>query len=364
MNRRKWVVPALTGALLACGAPAGAVPARAGSPVSAVVTADGSASVLLSAAAAEDARNRVRKMAMSSLPDEIRSSAWLALRSSRGDAAIAEWLAPGGGFQKALQRMRTTQSVNRTFCERVVRTHSVSFSPEVHAAAERAVAGTPVDQAAFARSGYDVALKRDRAAREADERRKAEVTAKDRDFVRAVAEHDPGEQVRVAAQWALRSGAGDADVAEFFGYGWATGATLDLEGYRMRIAEAEVARHHALSLLLEKAAAAEEALRTAADKAKARTEAERAWEEVAEHADAARKAWLAERDTAMAQAENWRNIAKASKDSADRLWKNIGDSATANQDSWAGEQTEAAGTAGFWKDMFDRAQDSENRVKG
>ncbi|MBH1933073.1 hypothetical protein I5Q34_01995 [Streptomyces sp. AV19] len=362
MRGRRWAVPALTVCLLAGGSFAGAAPA--GAAAAAGQQAEPSAPALISAAAAEDARNRVRKMAMSSLPDEIRSSAWLALRSSRGDAAIAEWLAPGGGFQKALQRMRTTQNLNRAFCERVLLTHPASFSPEVHAAAERAVAGTPVDQAAFVRSGYDAALKRDRAAREADEKREAEVAARDRDFVRNIAENDPGEQVRVAARWALRPGAGDADVAEFFGYGWTTGATLDLEGYRMRIADAEVARHHTLSLLLEKATAAEEALKSAADKAKARAEAERAWGEVADHADAARKAWLAERDTAVAQAENWRNVAKASKDSADRLWKNIGDAAAANQDSWTGEQTEAAGTAGFWKDMFDRAQDSEDRVKG
>ncbi|KNB49503.1 hypothetical protein [Streptomyces caatingaensis] len=362
MNRRTWAVPALVVGLLT-GTSAGTAPARAVTPAVAVAAADQPVA-LISAVAAEDARNRVRKMAMSPLPDEIRSSAWLALRSSRGDAAIAEWLAPGGGFQKALQRMRTTQSMNRAFCERVLRTHSAAFSPEVHAAAERAVAGTPVDQAAFARSGYDAALKRDRAAREADGQRKAEVAAKDRDFVRSIAENDPGEQVRVAARWALRPGAGDADVAEFFGYGWATGATLDLEGYRMRVADAEVARHHTLSRLLEKATAAEEALKSAADEVEARAEAERAWGEVADHADAARKAWLAERDTAMAQAENWRNIAQASKDSADRLWKNIGDSAAANHDSWAGEQTEAAGTAVFWKDMFDRAQESENRVKG
>ncbi|MFE5873210.1 hypothetical protein ACFQ6V_31795 [Streptomyces roseifaciens] len=353
----------LTASLLVGGTLGGAAPCWAGTPAQAVATVDQPA-VLISAAAAEDARNRVRKFAMSSLPDEIRASAWLALRSSRGDAAIAEWLAPGGGFQAAMQRVRNKQSQNKAFCERVMRTHPASFSPKVHAAAERAFKGSPADQEAFVRTGYAEAQQHDREAREADEQRKAEIAAADRAFVQSVAEHDPGENVRVAAQWALRPGSGDADVEEFFGYGWATGATIDLEGYRMRVADAEVVRHFTLSRLIEKAIAAEEALKGAADVSKARAEAEQAWEAVADHADAAHKAWLGERDRAVAQAESWKDVAKASKESADRIWKNIGASAAANQDSWAREQTEAAGTAVFWKDMFDRAQDSETRVKG
>ncbi|MEU5425499.1 hypothetical protein AB0H73_07800 [Streptomyces olivoreticuli] len=360
---QRWLVPVLAAGVLAGGGTvAGAAPARASAP--AVVAAAEEQPPPITTAVAQAARDRVIKMAMSNLPSEIRVSASLALRNTRGDEAIAEWLAPGGGFEAALRRAKDTKNLNRVFCERVARTHTAEFSPEVRAAAERAARGSDADRAAFVRSGYADAQQRDRAARAADERRRVEVATMNRDFVRSTAERDPGEQVRVAAWWALRPGAGDEDVVEFFAYGWASGAALDLEGHRMRVTEAEVVRHRTLSLLIEKATAAEEALKTAADKAQARAEVERAWEEVADHADAARKAWLAERDAAAAQAENWRNIAKASKESTDRLWKNIGDSAAVNQDSWAGEQTEAAGTAGFWKDMFDRAQDSENRVKG
>ncbi|MGW8328798.1 hypothetical protein ACWGLE_12950 [Streptomyces sp. NPDC055897] len=314
--------------------------------------------------AAEAARERVLRLAKSGLPAEIRTSAWNALRSTRGDAAIEEWLAPGGGYDGAKQRLRDTRSRNRAFCERVVRTHPIAFSPEVRAAAERALKGSDADRAAFVKAGYAEAQQRDRTAREADAQHQREVAAKDRDRVLAMAEHEPGEYVRTAAQWAVRPGATDEDIAEFFGYGWANSAVLDLEAYQLRGADTEVRRHHELSRLIAQAASAERALGTVADTAKARAEAERSWRAVAEHADAARKAWLTEQETARTQAENWRNIAQVSKESADAVWKDITAPAEARQRDWAKEQADAAETALFWKDMLDRARDGETRVKG
>ncbi|MCC3776838.1 hypothetical protein K6I33_001297 [Streptomyces sp. UNOB3_S3] len=316
------------------------------------------------AAAAQEARDYVLKVAKTNPAAEVRTSAWNALRSTRGDEAIAEWLAPGGGFDAARRRAWDGRARNRQFCERVVRTHSVEFSPEARAAAERALKGTAADQAAFVRTGYAEAQKRDRAVREADTKHKLEVAAKDRDFVSSVAGHDPGEQVRVAAQWALRPGATDADVAEFFGYGWASGATLDFEAFATRIADAEKVRLATLARLVEDADVAEKAVKGSADAAKARAEAERAWKAVAEHSEAARKAWLAEREAAAAQAENWQNIAKAAQESSDELWKNIGKSAGTNQGNWSQEQADALKSATFWQDMFDKARNGEARVKG
>ncbi|MEV4918376.1 ALF repeat-containing protein [Streptomyces tirandamycinicus] len=321
-------------------------------------------SSLVASAAANEARERVLRVAKSGLPAEIRTSAWNALRSTRGDAAITEWLAPGGGYDSAKQRLRDARLRNRAFCERVVSTHPVGFSPEVRTAAERALKGTDADRAAFVKSGYTEAQQRDRTVRDADAQHRLDVAERDRAFVRMLAESEPGEQVRVAAQWALRAGSTDADVAEFFGYGWATGAALDVEAYRLRVADAEVRRHHVLSLLIAQAVAAEDALRTAADAAKARAEAERAWKAVADHADSAHRAWLAEQETARVHAENWKNIARQSKESADSIWKHITLPAEARQADWAKEHSEAGMTAAFWKDMADRATDSEERVKG
>ncbi|MFH8985468.1 hypothetical protein [Streptomyces varsoviensis] len=367
MSRQRWVTQALAVSLLAGGGSlAGTVSAFAEArvPISVTVHQRSEQAPLTVADAAAEARAYVTSLAKSYLPAEIRVSAWNVLRNSRGDEAIAEWLTPGGGYDYAKQRTREARSRNKAFCERVARTHTMAFSPEVHIAAERALKGTAADQAAFVKTGYAQAQQRDRETREADAEHQREVTASERDFVRARAEQDPGEQVQVAAQWALRVGSTDADIEEFFGYGWANGAALDLEAYRMRMADAETARHHTLSRLIKEAAAAEEAIRGAADAAKARADAERAWQSVAEHADAAQKAWLAEQAAATAQAEHWKNIAKASQETADKLWKNITEPAEANQETWAKEQAEAAETAKSWKDIFDRARDSENRVKG
>ncbi|WP_234342220.1 ALF repeat-containing protein [Streptomyces leeuwenhoekii] len=337
-------------------------PARA---YTVVVAADPAApSSLVAVAAADEAREHVLRLAKSGLPAELRTSAWNALRSTRGDAAIAEWLTPGGGYDAAKQRLREARSRNRTFCERVVLTHPVSFSPQVRAAAQRALAGTDADRAEFVSTGYAEAQEGDRAAREAETEHRSQVAEQDRGFVRALSERDPGEQVRVAAQWALRAGSTDADVVEFFGYGWATGGALDVEAYRLRVSDAEVRRHHVLSLLIAKAVAAEEALRTAADVALARAEAERAWQATADEAVSAQRAWLAEQEAARAQAENWHNIARLARESADDIWKAVTAPAEARQDDWSKAQTEAGEAAAFWKDMADRAHESENRVRG
>ncbi|MEU3350984.1 hypothetical protein [Streptomyces sp. NPDC037389] len=367
MSRQWWIAQALAVGMLTGGvAAAGVAPAWADAPAVVAAPADQSAdeAALAQAAADRAARDYVLKVAKTNPSADVRTSAWNALRSTRGDEAIAEWLAPGGGFDAARQRARDVRARNRAFCERVVRTHTAEFSPETRAAAERALKGTAADQAAFVKTGYAEAQKRDRATREADTRHKLEVAAKDRDFVSSVAEHDPGEQVRVAAQWALRPGATDADVAEFFGYGWSTGATLDFEAFATRITDAETIRRATLARLIKDADAAEKAVKGSADAAMARAEAERAWKAVADHSEAARKAWLAEQETAAAQADNWKNIVKAAQESSDELWKNIGRSADATQKTWSQEQANALETSRFWQDMFDKARDGENRVKG
>ncbi|MFD7625506.1 ALF repeat-containing protein [Streptomyces sp. NPDC059851] len=349
------------GATLGTMTPAWAVAPLPAASAAADQPADQPSSI--AAAASGAARESVLRVATSSLPAELRVSAWNALRSTRGDEAISEWLAPGGGYDLAKQRLRDTRTRNRLFCERVVRTHTVEFSPEVRSAAERALKGSDADRVAFVKTGYAEAQQRDRSVRDAATQHRQEVSARDRDFVRRTAESDPGEQVRVAAQWALRPGAADTDVTEFFGYGWMTGGALDLEAYRLRAADDDTLRHYTLTQLLKEAVAAEAALKGAADGARARAEAQQAWKAVAEHADAARGAWSAGQATATAQAESWRDIADAARGSADELWKRIAEPAAANQGSWTKEHADAAKAVTFWQEMFARAHESEMRVK-
>ncbi|WP_051715813.1 hypothetical protein [Streptomyces bikiniensis] len=316
------------------------------------------------AAAAAGAREQVRRIALSGLPAELRTSAWNALRSTRGDAAIAEWLAPGGGYDLAKQRLRDTRTRNRQFCERVVATHPASFAPATRAGAEKALKGTDADRAAFVKSGYAQAQAKDRSAREAAATEQQAVRAKDREFVAGLAAHDPGEQVRVAAQWALRPGAGDEDVREFYGFGWVSGGALDLEGHRLRTAESEALRHRTLTLLLRAAVDAEEALRGALDAAAARAEAERAWQAVAAHAQGAETAWLAEQARAGRQAETWRGVQALARGSADELWKRMADPAGENERSWSREEQDAVGSAAFWQDILRQAREGGTRVAG
>ncbi|MEU7186291.1 ALF repeat-containing protein [Streptomyces sp. NPDC045369] len=315
------------------------------------------------AEAAENARKEVHHYALTHPFAEVRVSAWNALRSEDPEA-IEKWLAPDGGYDFASNRGRTLRSRNKAFIERVVRTHPKSYSPEVRAAAEKALKGTPDQQAAFVRTGYAEAQKRDRAKRDADTQHKQEVAAAEREFVRDIAENDPGQNVRTAAQWALRPGATDDDIAEFYGYGWASGATLDLEGLRSRIAEAETRRHYTLTRLIRVAVATEESVKGSADAAKARAEAEQAWRAVSEHADAAHRAWLAEQAAAETQVKNWRAIAERAKNSAADAWKNIAEPAESNRAAWDKELADAAESTAFWQNMFDRAKEGEIRVKG
>ncbi|MER5891096.1 hypothetical protein ABT160_45405 [Streptomyces sp. NPDC001941] len=365
MSARKAATAALTLLLVTAGMPVVTAQTSwaAAQATTATATADETAASV-AAAAAEAARNEVTRIAKSRLPAELRTSAWNALRSSLGDAAITAWLAPGGGYDLAKQRLRDTRTRNRMFCERVAATHTAAFSPQVHAAASNALRGTDADRAAFVKSGYAAAQVRDREARAADTAHQNEVSAREKDFIRALGVADPGAEVRVAAQWALRAGATDTDVAEFFGYGWANGATLDLDGYRLRVADAETRRHHGLSLLVQKAVAAEAAIPGAADAESARADAVAAWRAVAGHAEAARLGWLADQAVAAAQARNWQDIAVAAQADGGPIWKNIAAPAVANQGYWSQEEAEATVAVASWQDILDQASRGEERVKG
>ncbi|MET9540273.1 hypothetical protein ABZY16_22645 [Streptomyces sp. NPDC006553] len=316
------------------------------------------------AAAAAGAREQVRRIALSGLPPELRTSAWNALRSTAGDAAVADWLAPGGGYDAARQRLRDTRTRNRLFCERVLRTHPVGFAPRTRSAAEKALKGTDTDRAAFVRTGYAQAQQSDRTAREAVAEEQRAVLERDREFVRSLAAQDPGEQVRVSAQWALRPGATDEDTREFYGFGWVNGAALDLEGHRLRTAESEALRHRTLTLLLKAAVEAEEALRNGSDAATARADAERAWQAVAAHARDSGTEWQAEREHSARQAETWRGIQVLAEGSAEEMWKRLADPAGENQRSWSKEEQDAAGAATTWQEILHQAHEGETRVRG
>jgi hypothetical protein len=207
----------------------------------------------------------------------VRVAAWQALRSDEGEPALRVFVV--SGFAEARQRASQNNARYRDFAQRVANTYSAAFSPRVNAAANRALRGTDTDREYFARTGFAEAKALDDAAREVDEQHKQQILDADRAFVRLLAEADPGEQVRLAAQYALRNGGTDGDLRAFFASEWMAAAAVDLEIWRMRTQEAGVRFYALIPQLIANAQDAErEALAASGAAAEqARAVAARAW---------------------------------------------------------------------------------------
>jgi hypothetical protein len=279
--------------------------------------------------------------------------------SSDRDRAIAQFLS--AGYQSAIKRATATRARNLDFAKRILATTSRLAAPEVYAAAEAAVNGTDVEQAWFVRTGYTAAKERDRLAREADGAQKAALLETDRLFVVMLRDKDPGEQVKASAAWALRTGATDADIVDFFAHGWLNGASLDLEVHRTRLADADVAWDKAIDALIMTAEDAEAAAVATADEAK-RAQAALAWQVVKEKTDTARTTWSEAETAARAQAANWQEVAAAALAAKGPNWEPVIAPATANQAEWAEEITIATDRTDYWSGLYTKALAGELRM--
>lgn len=308
------------------------------------------------------ARKLVRRLAGKDPRAAVRADAWVAW-ADEDDAVVTEFLSTG--LAAAEQRAAETSAVDADFCRRVLATYTSEFAPEVHAAAQRALNGTDSDRALFARSGFAAAQQRDQAARDADGALARALVEDDRRYVRALAVGDPGPQVRAAAARASRPEATDADLVEFFAYGWATAAELDLEAHRLRDAEQEARWQAAIGALVTDAQEAEQAaLDASADVAEQlRATAARAWQTAGNGTGPARTAWGEYQDIAAAQAANWHAIAAAAAAAASPNWHAVADMAGHADADWAAEQEWAAQQSAFWKALYDQALDGETRMR-
>ncbi|MEQ0558617.1 hypothetical protein ABJI51_06020 [Amycolatopsis sp. NEAU-NG30] len=311
---------------------------------------------------AATARKLVRRLAGKDPRAAVRADAWVAW-ADESDGAVFDFL--DHGLAEAEQRAAETAAVDADFCRRILATYTAAYAPEVNAAAQRALLGTDSDRELFVRQGFAAAEQRDRLARDADGRQQAALAEADRQYVRTLATHDPGAQVRAAAAWATRPGATDADIVEFFAYGWATGAELDLEAHRLRDAEHEARWLATVRRLLLEAQAAEQAALDAAGEAAAqlREAAARAWQRVGEQTAAPRVAWADAERAAREQAANWAAVAAAARAATGPNWQAVRDAADPVLTSWAAEQDWAAGQAVFWNDLLARAVDGETRMR-
>lgn len=307
----------------------------------------------------------VRYLASAHPYSTVRTAAWSALVSSNPDAAIAAFLATG--YDYAVERAQQRRVRNMDFIRRVYETTTVEYSPEVHNEAKRLIGpnATDADREAFVRTGYETAKSRDRVYRDQVGAQKAALVQRDRDFVTNLAANDPGEQVRLSASYAVRTGATDDDLVEFYAYGWATGSRLDLEVFRMRHANDNMKWRSTITRLITDAQAAEQAARDASDEIKeqAKQAAARAWQQVGAQTQPARSGWSDAQDLATRQAENWRAVLEAAQAAQGPNWTSIIDPAKASQTAWLAERDSAAQQAAYWNSLLQQAIDGEQRVK-
>jgi hypothetical protein len=292
----------------------------------------------------------------------VRVAAWQALRSEDGEPALRAFVLTG--FAEARQRAGQDNARNRDFAQRIANTYSAQFSPRVNAAALRALRGTDADREHFARTGFAEAKALDEAARETDEQHRQEILEADREFVRLLAGADPGEQVRLAAQHALRAGGADADLRAFFASEWMAAAAVDLELARLRTQEAGVRFYALLPQLIADAEEAEREALAAGEAAaeQARAVAARAWATTQEKAEAARRAWEAEALACAEQARYWRTVVERAAANSDPVWTAIATAANKNGGSWQTEGAFAGDEVAHWSDVEQRARDGRDRM--
>ncbi|MFF0148779.1 hypothetical protein ATK36_0332 [Amycolatopsis sulphurea] len=306
----------------------------------------------------------VRHLAMNDPRSIVRIAAWQAVLSKAPEAAIRQFM--DSGYAYAVRLSEEKKARNTDFVKWVLATYPAEFSPAVHAAAQKAM-NSPDDaeRERFAHGGFEAAKQRDRTARETTGKQARALAEADRQFVRDLAAHDPGEQVRVSASYAVRVGATDSDVVDFFASGWAFGAKLDLDTHRRRSADNEMRWRAALSRLLSDAAAAEQAARDASgDQAeRAKSAAVRAWQAVGEQTGPARSYWGEAQRLADKQAANWATVLAAANAGSGPNWAAMTGPARDNQAEWTDESTQAAQQARYWAGLLQQAEDGEQRVR-
>ncbi len=306
----------------------------------------------------------VRRLAEKDARSDVRLAAWNALLSKDVDAAVARFLAPGGGYETAKARSAQNVARNADVIRRVLATTSPLTSPAVYAAATRASRGTFDEQDEFVRAGLDQARAQDERGDNQKDKEVARQAQADRDFVAGLAEHDPGPWVRAAAGRAVRTGS-DADLVEFFGYEWASAARCDAQAYHVRMADQDLLWRSRLSQVVAFAEEAEAAVARAeaAVVEKARAAAAQAWRTVADHAGTVALSWDTERTRTAEQVKTWATVAEfARAATTTQDWKTISDRAGENGGTWTEEQTWAQTQATQWRQIAETARAGESRV--
>lgn len=323
---------------------------------SAAAIAETVVSVTDPAAQAAAARERVHRLALHDPRPDVQSSAWTALLSSRGDEAIAEFLATGLAAAKARAEERARRNT-----EFIQRTNKFSLpGSAVRFTSARALSGSDNEKDEYVRTGLAKAQEADRISGNQYQENLVKLAKEDRDYVADLAANDPGVQVRAAANRAL--GQGDDEAIDlFFKYYWASAARLDDEAFRRYTADQDAIWHSDVQRLVDAAEAAEKAEREASGELakKARADAISAWRAVQTQAGVSGVDWTAEQASASRQADAWAAVADHARTATgEQDWTDVLARGNAGRTSWADEAAWALSQANVWKAIADQARAS------
>ncbi len=294
----------------------------------------------------------------------VRAAAMSAVNSPRGDIAINEFIP--AGWCAAIEMANDDAAMNDHIIKRVLATHSQASSPKVWAAAtEAARSSDPAVKDAFVRHGLEQARAADQRARDEDGTYAATLRQFDRDYVVKLSTTAQGEQVRIAAAWAVRPGSTDSDIVEFYTYAWARFAKLDLEQFRLTTVEQEVRRVHARDRLKQTAEKAAKAAKDASGEAQKalKAQAADAWAAVAADAAPHVSTWQQAYDAAESQYKFWQGVYAQALRQPGPSWKAVIAPARANRQGWKDETDFASKEMVDWKDVVDDALRHEEELR-
>ncbi|WP_433393644.1 hypothetical protein [Micromonospora sp. KLBMP9576] len=302
-------------------------------------------------------------LAIASPYGAVRAAAMTALNSPRGEIAVKEFI-PAGWCQ-ATERAEQDAMMNDHIIARVLATHAYETSPWVWSAADAARTASAPEKEYFVRFGLAEARAADQRARDEDGAHQAALQQFDRDYVAGLRDTAQGEQVRIAAAWALRPEATDSDIVEFYTYAWASFGKLDFERFQLTTAEQEMRWFAAIDRLKQSALAAQAAAEAASGEAQRalQQEAADAWGQVAAGAAPSVSGWLAAKQTADAQAAQWSAVYQLAMRQVGPNWRAMARPARSNRDGWERDARNARDRAAYWQQILQEALVAEEDIR-
>lgn len=355
---RTWLAGTLVAATTVTGITLG-TPVRAAAPEpDPCAFAKGSLTTLVSP------RALATHLLVASPYSAVRSAAQSALNApGGGEIAVREFI-PAGWCQ-ATERAKQDAAMHDHIIARVLATHAYETSPWVWSAANAAKTASAPEKEYFVRFGLEEARAADQRAREQDGAYAAALRQADRDYVAQLRDTAQGEQVRIAAAWALRPEASDSDIVEFYTYAWSRFGKLDFEHFQLTTGAQEMRWLAGVDGLQKAALAAQAAAEGASDEAKKAKQQEAAdeWAKVAAGAAPSASGWLAAQQTADAQAKQWAAVYQFALRQTGPNWKAMTKPARANRDGWERDLRNARERVAHWQQVVTDALAAEEKIR-